>query len=491
MPIRPSIKFLTDEEVKVIYEGALEVLESIGIKFYNDNALEIFKKNGAEVDEKMKIVKIPRHLVKEALKKTPKSIKLYSIDGKYHLNLEGDNVYFGPGSVMMKVVDDQGNARDPILKDAVEIVKLIDVLDNIHLNGVPFFIKDVPEVLVDRYRMFITIKYSNKPVAVGAFTIDGPVDMREMLVRVVGSEDELVKRPRWILAGCPSPPLKWSKIAAQNVIDCARFNVPVIIISVPQLGVSSPATIAGALVQHTAETLSGITLIQLVNPGAPVIYGGSPTTFDMRYGNIALGSIETTLISCGYAQIGKYFGLPIHGYAGVSDSKIFDAQAGMETGMNVALAALAGINVITVAGMLESESAGSFQKFVFDNEIFGEVLRMLRGIEVSIETLALNLFKRVGAGGEFIKDMESLRLVKKVYTKECYIPSAVIDRKDRRSWEIKGSKDVIKRANDIVKEKLAIYKQPHIPQNVEKEIIDIIRRAAKRYDVEVPKTPTP
>ena len=487
MSIRPSIKFLSENEVEAIYEDALEVLESVGIKFYSDKAFEIFKKNGAEADEKVKIVKIPRHLVKESLKKAPKSIKLYSIDGKHHLNLEGDNVHFVPGTMMMKVIEEQGKTRDPILKDLVEMVKLIDVLENIHLNGAPFFVRDVPEVIVDRYRMFTAIKYSNKPVWGGAFSIDGPVDMKEMLVKVVGGEDELVKRPRWGLAACPSPPLKWSDVIAQNVIDCARFSVPVWFVSMPQLGASSPATIAGGLVQHTAETLSGIALVQLVNPGAPVIYGGSSIAFDMRYGNVALGSIETTLISCGYAQIGKYFGLPTHGYVGISDSKIFDAQAGMETGMNVAFAALAGINVIAAAGMLESESGGSFQKLVFDNETLGEILRALKGIEVSTETLALNLFKRVGAGGEFTKDIEALRFAQKVYTKECYLPSAVIDRGDRKTWETRGSKDAAKRANDVMKEKLAGYKQPSISRDVEKEMVDIIRKAAKKYKVEAPK----
>jgi trimethylamine--corrinoid protein Co-methyltransferase len=487
MPIRPSIKFLTDNEVEAIYEGALEVLETVGIKLYNDDAFEIFKKNGAEVDEKTKIAKIPRHLVKESLKKAPKSIKMYSIDGKYHLNLERDNVHFVAGTMMMKVIDEHGKARDPTLKDLVEMVKLIDVLDNIHFNGAPYFVRDVPEVIMDRYRMFTAIKYSNKPVWGGAFSIDGPVDMREMLVKVVGGEDELAKRPRWALAACPSPPLKWSNVIAQNVIDCACFSVPIWFVSMPQLGASSPATIAGALVQHTAETLSGIVLTQLVNPGAPIIYGGSPIAFDMRYGNVALGAIETTLICCGYAQIGKYFELPTHGYVGVSDSKIFDAQAGMETGMNVAFAALAGINVISVAGQLESESGGSFQKLVFDNEIIGEILRALKGIEVSTETLALNLFKRVGAGGEFTKDLEALRFARKVYAKECYLPSAAIDRTDRKTWENGGSKDAAKRANDIMKEKLAAYKPPSIPPDVEKQMIDIIKKAAKKYNVKAPE----
>lgn len=489
MGIKPSISFLSNDEIKMIYEGALEVLETVGVKVYHDDALKFYKKGGAETDEKTKLVKIPCHLVKESLKKAPKSIKLWSIDGKYHLSLEGNNVYFAPGTMMMKVIEEGGSAREPTLKDLADAVKLIDVLENIHLDGAPFFARDVPEILMDRYRMFIAVKYSNKPVWGGAFSKDGPVDMWKILVKVVGDENDLAKRPRWALAACPSPPLKWSDVIAQNVIDCASLNVPIWFVSMPQLGVSSPITIAGGLVQHTAETLSGITLVQLVNPGAPVIYGGSPIAFDMRTGNVALGAIETTLLCCGYAQIGKYFGLPTHGYVGVSDSKVFDAQAGMETGMNVVFAALSGINVVSVAGMLESESGGSFYKLVFDNDILGQVLRALRGIEVSTETLALDLFKRVGAGGDFTKDIEALRLAKRLYTKECYLPSAVIDRNDRKMWENRGSKDALMRAKDIIKEKLAEYRQPPLPKDIEKEMFVVIKEAAKRYGVTAPEPP--
>lgn len=462
-------------------------METVGIKSYSDNVFEIFKKNGAEVDEKTKVAKIPQNLVKESLKKAPKSIRLYSIDGEDHVNLEGDNVYVTLGSMMMKIIDENGKARMPLLKDLVDIVKLTDTLENIQINSAPIFVRDVPEIIMDRYRMYTAIKYSNKPIWGGAFSTDGPVDMKDMLVEVLGSEEELAKRPRWALAACPSPPLKWSEVIGQNVIDCASFSVPIWFVSMPQLGASSPGTIAGGLVQHTAETLSGIVLTQLVNPGAPAIYGGSPIAFDMRYGSVALGSVETTLLSCGYAEIGKYFGLPTHGFVGVSDSKIFDAQAGMETGMNITFAALSGINVVSAAGMLESESGGSFQKLVLDNEIIGEVLRALRGIEVSSETLALNLFKRVGAGGEFMKDLEALRFAHRRFTKECYLPSDVVDRRDRKSWENLGSKDVVKRANKVIREKLAEYQPPPIPQNVERKMVRIIMRAAKKYGVEAPK----
>jgi len=484
---RPSIRFLSKDQVETIYGCALEVLETLGVKLYNNNVLEILKKNGVEVDEKTKIARISQDLVKDSLKKAPKSVKLYTIDGKNHVNLEGDNVHVIAGSMMMKIINEEGKARLPLLRDLVDMVKLIDTLENIQINSAPIFVRDVPEIIMDRYRMFTAIKYSNKPVWGGAFSIDGPIDMKDMLVKAVGSEEELVKRPRWAGNCCPSPPLKWSEVIAQNLIDYARFGIPICFISMPQLGVSAPMSIAGGLVQHAAETLSGIVIAQLVNPGAPVIYGGSAIAFDMRAGNCALGAIETTLLCCGYAEIGKYLGLPTHGYVGVSDSKIFDAQAGMETGMNVAFAACVGINVISAAGMLETESGGSFQKLVFDNEIIGEVLRALKGIEVSSETLALDLFKRVGPGGEFMKDMQALKFARRRLEKEYYLPSDVIDRKDRKSWELLGSKDVVKRANEIIKAKLAEYQPPDIPKDLEREMIEIIMRAAKKYGVEAPK----
>ena len=486
--IPSRLRFLSNEEIERIYTAGLEVLQTCGVKSFHDGLIELFDNSGLEVDKDKKIAKIDEGTVKESLKKAPKEVKLYTLDGKRSLDLSGDNVYFVPGSMGIKLIEGK-KARTPTLKDAAEFVKLTETLENIDLNTAPLYPGDVPPIIFDRYRVYISLKYSNKPFWGGAFSDDGPVDMWRMIVAVLGDEEEAKKRPRWAMSACPSPPLKWSKTIAQNLIDAARRSVPVWFVSMPQTGATSPATIASAIVLHTAETLSGIVITQLVNPGAPVIYGGSPIAFDLKTGYVALGSVETTLISCGYAEIGKYLGLPTHGYVGCSDSKTVDAQAGLETGLNSAIAAAARINVIASAGMLESESGQSFEKLVIDNDILGQIRRLLSGINASEEALQLDIIKRVGAGGDYTKDSTALRAALKWFAREYLLPT-VIDRKDRKAWEEDGSKDIVERARELMKKRLAEYEPPRIvTPDVDKQLISIIREAAKRYGVEAPEPP--
>jgi trimethylamine--corrinoid protein Co-methyltransferase len=212
----------------------------------------------------------------------------------------------------------------------------------------------------------------------------------------------------------------------------------------PLMGATGPATVAGSLVQHTAETLSGIILAQAVQAGTPVVYGGSPSAFDMHYGTTPMGAPETILIDMAYAQIGKWLGLPTHSYLGMSDSKVVDAQAGLESGIGAVMGALAGINIISGPGMLEFENCQSIEKLVIDNEICGIALRIARGFEVNEETMAIGDLKGRGRKGSFISLPHTLRW----FRKENYFPTEVIDRANRNQWTESGSKDILKRATE-------------------------------------------
>ena len=193
--------------------------------------------------------------------------------------------------------------------------------------------------------------------------------MRDMLAAVRGGEDNLRRKPLAIFDACPSPPLKWSHLTSQSLIDSARAGIPSELISMGMTGASSPATIAGTLVQHVVENLAGLVLCQLAAPGAPVIFGGSPSSFDMRKGTTPMGAVETMMIDMAAAQIGKFLRLPTHAYMALSDAKTPDAQAGYESGIGAVLAALAGVNVVSGPGMLNYESSISFEKLVIDDEI--------------------------------------------------------------------------------------------------------------------------
>lgn len=297
-------------------------------------------------------------------------------------------------------------------------------------------------------------------------------DMNDMLASVVGDEEALARKPLAVFDLCPSAPLKWGDFILQNLIDCAKHRIPAEILPMPQLGATGPVTLAGSLVQLNAEFLGGLVISQLTNPGAPVVYGGSPTTFDMRYLTSRLGAIETIMMSCGYAQIGKYYGLPTHTYAGLTDTKIINAQSGFESGIGITLGALPGINVISGPGMLNFENCQSLEKLVLDDAICGMALRLVKGIDLSDERLAVNVIQRVGVGGNYIGDKHTLEW----FDKELLIPSDLVDRSDLNVWRKLASKDSVQRAREMMRRILADHEPESLPPDIAKDLDDVMRQ---------------
>jgi len=475
---RPLLEVFSREKIEEIHVASLRVLEETGVRVTCENALKIFSDIGADVDKSKKMVYISEYLVKEALKKAPSTVKLYNRNKKPSMILTKNRVHYNPGSAAIYMLDRKtGEMRRPLSKDFREFVRLVDAMENIHAQSTAMVVSDVPEATADRYRLYIVLKNSTKPVVTGAFTIEGVHDMKKMLETVVGGEKELRKYPLAVFDVCPSSPLEWSEITAQNLIDCVNYGIPIEIIAAPQVGGTSPATLAGTLVQLNAEILSGIVLAQMIKPGTPTVYGGSPCALDMRTGTGRLSAIESVMACCAYAQIGKYYGLPTQGYLGVSDAKIVDAQAGLEASMGLILGALAGINNISGPGMLGSENCQSFEKLVIDNEICGYALRLVRGIQVNEETLALDVIEKVGPGGHFLGQKHT----RKWFKIEEYMPSYVIDARSERDWLERGAKDIVQRAKERVDEVLREHEPEPLPPDVEKELDNIALEILKKH----------
>jgi trimethylamine--corrinoid protein Co-methyltransferase len=460
-----SLRILSNDEINSIYSGALEVLKEKGVKYLNLEALRIMDDGGGEVNQKERVAKLPEDLIKESVMKAPSRISLYDRNGKLIIVLEENNLIFNPGSAAINIIDmESGEIRKPNTKDLIRFVRLTDALNNIKAQSTALIVSDVPEAIVDRYRLYIVLKNSTKPIFTGAFTIDGVRDMREILSIVIG-EEELVKKPIAIFDVCPSSPLIWSEATSQNLIDCSKFMIPSEIVPMPLAGALSPATLAGTLVQHTAEALSGIVLAQLTNSKAPVIYGGSSSIFDMRYGTTPMSAIESIMIQCSCSEIGKYLGLPVHAYLGLSDSKAVDAQSGFESGIGIIMGALAGMNVISGPGMLDFESCQSFEKLIIDNEICGQALRLSKGIEVSKETLAIELIKTNAHDGNFLASKHTMNWFKK----EQYIPRAVLDR-ERRSNRKYYPEDICQRATVLAKSLLDKHEPEPLSPDIERRL---------------------
>jgi len=478
---QPMLQLLSREQIENIHLSSLKILEELGVMIQSDTALRLLADAGAETDPAKKIARIPQHLVKESLVKVPSTIRLYSRDGKHDLSLEGNRVNYDPGSSAYYLLDSETlEVRRPVSKDLADFVQVADGLEHIQAQSTALVVSDVPDGIVDRYRLYIVLQNSPKAVVTGTFSVDGLYDMKDMLAAVVGSERELARKPMAIFDLCPSAPLKWGDFIVQNLMDCAKYRIPAEILPMPQLGATGPVTLAGSLVQFNAEFLSGLVISQLTSPGAPVIYGGSPTTFDMRYCTARLGAIETVMIGCAYAQIGKYYGLPTHMYLGLSDTKIVDAQAGFESGTGIILGALAGINVISGPGMLNFENCQSFGKLVVDDNICGMALRLIKGVDVNDQTLALDVIRRVGVGGHYLADRHTMEW----FNKELYIPSDLVDRQDLKAWKQQGSKDIFRRAEEIAQRILKEHKPEPLPSDIKKELDDVARKIMKRHGMD-------
>jgi len=474
--LRPKLELLTQDTVERIVAEAYELLQDPGVRIHSDEALELLGDAGADVDKESRVARIPPELVQRAVESAPSSFYLYNTAGEPVVHYGGDDVQFDPGSAAIEILDHGATrSRSPVTADFVRYIKLAEMLPQLDAVSTALVCADVPEGMADLYRLYLVLRYATKPVVTGAFAIETWAIMKDLLVAVVGSEEALAAKPIAVFDVCPSPPLLWSDITCQNMIDCARYGVPAELVSMPLAGATGPATLVGSVVQHTAECLSGVTIHQLAKAGSPIVWGGSPAAFDMRTGTTPMGAVETMMIDMAYAQVGKYLHLPTHAYMGMSDAKIVDMQCGFESGIGAVLAALAGINMVSGAGMLDFESCFSLEKLVVDSEIIGMARRLVRGMDVSEEPLALTIMRQVGHAGNFLATKHTRRW----FRKELYIPSAVVDRDFRRAWEEKGAKDTAQRAHERVEELIAAYQPKPLPDEVVRELERITLQAAK------------
>jgi trimethylamine--corrinoid protein Co-methyltransferase len=476
MAIQPRVRWFREETRARIFSEALEILERVGVFVENDEALELLDGAGAKVDGPGGRVLIPPHLVIRALATTPGRVKVFDRTGECAMDLGEDRVHFNPGSAALRIFDYQlGKARTPITQDLIFFSTLTDALPNYAAQSTGVIPGDVPEDLADRFRLFVALQYSIKPVVTGTFGKEAFATMHRMLATVAGGAEALRARPTAIFDCCPSPPLMWSDLTAQALIDCARTGIPAELVSMPLTGATAPVTLAGAVTQHCAESLSGVLIHQLAKAGAPIIYGGSPACFDMRKGTTPMGAVETQMIDGAYAEIGKHLGLPTHAYMGMSDSKVIDYQAGMESAMGATVAVLSGINNISGPGMHDFESCQSLEKLVLDHEIVGLALRLTEGIEIRDQPIALPMLEEAIETKEFL----SLPHTAKWFREEAYIPDKVIDRATLGEWEELGSLDAAKRASDRVEELLANHTPEPLPEDVQAELVEIMMADAR------------
>ena len=474
--MQPRIELLSQGLVNRIIDEAFQLMINPGIKVQSVEARSLLAEAGASIDKNSDVVKIPEMVARKALETTPTSFNLYDRYGNPTVFYGGDAVHFDPGSSGVHILDpDTLEHKTSFSADLARLVKVTEMLPEYDAQSTAVVCNEVPKSIGDLYRLYIVLMFSSKPVVTGSFSIKTLQKMIDMLTIFAGSRSALADKPQAVFDVCPSPPLIWSEFGSQNLIELARAGVPAEMVSMPLAGAAAPVTLLGSVTQHAAECLSGITIHQLAKAGSPIVWGGAPAIFDMRKGTTPMGAIETAMIDASYAQVGKSLGLPTHTYLSASDSKIVDAQAGMESGISAMVGALAGINMISGAGMLDFLACQSAEKLVVDAEGIGMAKRLLAGVQVHTESLATSLFEGINFKGDFLKQ----KVTRELFAKEQHLPSSVIDRDSIRGWQESGSKDTFTRAKERTSQLINDYKQPEFAKEQKKELQAMVLKLAQ------------
>ncbi|HEY6548551.1 MAG TPA: trimethylamine methyltransferase family protein, partial [Vicinamibacteria bacterium] len=481
--MRPSLTVLEPGLPGRIVDEALSVLELTGVLIEDPHALERLAQAGIHADQATSRVTFPRATVERALADAPSSITLHDRDGAAYATLEGDRVHFVPASSALRILDRKTQQqREPKTADFVEYVKLADGLKNIAYLSTAFIPKDIPQDIADAWRLYLVLAHSKRPVVSGAFTAWGVPRMGQIMALFREGKDELVKKPMSIFTCCPNTPLRWGEDPIANIMDCAEWGIPIEIVPVLLLGMISPATTVGALVLHTAEVLSGLTIAQIVRPGTPVIFGGAPASFHMQLMTNPMTAVEALQLYCGYAQVAKHLKLPCQAYMALSDSKFNDPQAGMETGVGAFLAASAGINSISGPGMLDYVNCFSLEKLVFDDEVVAHAKRFVRPVEVKEDLPAAELLAELVREKHLLTSEHTLAH----WPEELYLPGPMVDRTNWDQWADQGSRDWRARAGEIIDENLVSYELEPLPQKLHDEIRDLFVRTCNEKDIKLP-----
>ncbi len=482
--MQPKLTLLSNEIIARILAEAYELLLKPGIKVQNAEARELLAAAGAVIDPKTDVAQIPSHLVQKALETVPRDFYLYDYDGNPTVHYGGDNVHFDPGSSGITMLNPETLEHDTTeTEHLIRLLKVAEQLPQYDAQSTAVICHDVPKEIQDSYRLYLVLLHSKKPIVTGAFTNKTVQEMIDMLSIFAGSPEAARAKPRAIFDVCPAPPLIWSNFGAGNLIALARAGVPAEIVSVPLSGAAAPVTMLGTVTQHTAECFAGIVIHQLAHPGSPIVWGGAAAIFDMRKGATPMGAVETAMLDCSYAQVAKTLNMPTHTYLGATDSKLVDAQAGLESGISAMVGALSGINMISGSGMLDFLACHSAEKLVVDAEGIAMAKSMIGGVQLHTNPLATGFYddKINFKGGDFLKQKATMQL----FQKEQHLPSSVIDRDSTRAWKAAGSMDAFARAKIRVKELLASYKRPEIDPAQEIRLYNFMLDLTKKTGVDI------
>lgn len=481
MRYQPSLKVLSDDQIYRIHQAALQMLMNPGVLVKSKEARRLLAQAGANVNDETMICRIPGYIVEECMRKAPSSFTVYARDSANDVHVSTTSVHIEPMIGRINCYDSaSGEARPTTLKDVGDLVKLADALPNYHLlhsgaimpqiDGIPIRATHVNGYLE-------SIKNSTKPIKATSRERIMAEDCLRMVAVVAGGEAELKRRPCTFTTDNPVAPLHHDADQMDGALLYAKHGIPIDVTSEPQAGATSPVTLAGLLAQQTADVISGITILQLANPGNPVWYGTCGSIMDMRVGRIAIGAIEMGLINVASAQIAHFYDVPCRGTASATDSKELDFQAGYEKTAVMTMAVMGGVNKIFYPGTMEGAMTVSKEGLVLDNEIAGALYRARKGIDVLDDTLGVSLAQIVGPGGHYLNQRHTMQFIRQ----EQFMP-LLADRQIRDRWEASGRKNMVANAQDTVAKILEEHQVDPLPEGTEEELKRIVREVEEREE---------
>jgi len=460
----PRVSVLSKDKIELIHLSSMEVLRRTGVVVKEPSAIAILKKGGCIVDGEK--VRIPANLVEWALRNNPPIVTLCNRNGEPAMSLAEDNFYFGTGSDTPFIIDyETKERRNVILKDIENTARLVDFLDEISFHMCMGIASDVNLRISDIYHFEAMINNTEKPIVYTAWNLYNLKTIIKMAEYVAGGEEQLKNNPFLALYTEPISPLILAEESTQKLMFMAEKSLPVVFTPAVIMGASGPLSIAGSLIQGNAEMLAGYVLANLVNEGTPFIYGGGIISMDMSSARALYTGPEEMLGETALADMARYYRLPTFTIAGCSDSNIYDHQASLEGALWILLSAINGGNLIHDVGYIDNGLTACYEQIVVSNELIGMIRHFTHGIEVSEETMALDLINEVGPGGEYLTSEHTLKNFRKNWFPD------LISRVPYETWASDGKKDLANRASDRVKHIL----KTHIPRALDNQIKEKLR----------------
>ncbi len=462
--ITPRLQVLSEDQKETLFLSVLEVLEGTGVRVDNDEGLELLSGAGARVGPERR-VHIPSFLVEDALASAPRRIAIYRRDGERAVLLEDRRVYFASQVDSTYFFDPfDRNRRLCVRKDAALGAVLCDALPHIDVVSFSSLYSDVPGNIAIRVGHKDTVLNCTKPLMHGTGDFASLKAIAEMAAIVVGGWDELAQKPYYVHYAEPLSPLTHTKEGVAKLLFCVEHGIPVIYTPMTLAGGSAPVTAAGNLVACIAESLSGLVMAQLKRRGAPVIFGGVPTIIDMSTMLVSYGAPEMSLWSAALAEMAHYFHLPAFSTAGCTDAVAFDQQAAAESAISCLMAALSGANLVHDVGFTEAANSASLELIAATDELIGMIRYIMDGVEVTPETLALDVMDQVGPGGSYFGEEHTVRHFRDNWF------SKLMNRGNYDQWMAAGGPSLGDKANQRVRHILQEHKPVPLPPELVTEL---------------------